>query len=82
MGGFVRKIFKTVFSQPKPVIAPVAQTVAETSPVPIDVAKQKQAALGSGYGSKTILTSSVGDENEANVSKTILGGGKKKKIRA
>ena len=45
MGGFVRRIFKTVFSQPKPVIAPVAQTVASTSPVTsktVDVAKQKQ----------------------------------------
>ena len=85
MGGFVRRIFKTVFSQPKPVIAPVAQTVASTSPVTsktVDVAKQKQAALGSGYGTSGQTVMAGGDTEEANVSKTVLGGGKKKKVKA
>ena len=85
MGGFVRRIFKTVFSQPKPVIAPVAQTVAETSPVAkeaVDVAKQKQAALGSGYGTSGQTVLAKGGDEEANVSKTVLGQGKKKKIKA
>ena len=85
MGGFVRRIFKTVFSQPNPVIAPVAQTVASTSPVAkeaVDVAKQKQAALGSGYGSSSQTVLAKADETEANVQKTVLGGGKKKRIKA
>ena len=81
MGGFVRRIFKTVFSQPKPVIAPVAQTVAETAPV-ADKMAQKKAAMGSGYGTsgQTVLAS--GTDTEANVQKTVLGGGKKKRIKA
>ena len=85
MGGFVRRIFKTVFSQPKPVIAPVAQTVAETAPVAkeaVDVVKQKQAAMGSGYGTSGQTVLAKADEAEANVQKTILGGGKKKRIKA
>jgi hypothetical protein len=85
MGGFVRRIFKTVFSQPKPVIAPVAQTVASTSPVTskaVDVAKQKQAALGSGYGTSGQTVMAGNNTEEANVEKTVLGGGKKKKVKA
>ena len=85
MGGFVRRIFKTVFSQPNPVIAPVAQTVAETAPVAkeaVDVAKQKQAAMGSGYGTSGQTVLAKADEAEANVQKTVLGGGKKKRIKA
>ena len=85
MGGFVRRFFKTVFSQPKPVIAPVAQTVAETAPVAkeaVDVAKQKQAAMGSGYGTSGQTVLAKADEAEANVQKTVLGGGKKKRIKA
>lgn len=84
MGGFVRRIFKTVFSQPKPVIAPVAQTVAETAPVTqaADKMAQKKAAIGFGYGTsgQTVLAS--GTDTEANVQKTVLGGGKKKRIKA
>ena len=85
MRGFVRRIFKTVFSQPKPVIAPVAQTVASTSPVTsktVDVAKQKQAALGSGYGTSGQTVMAGNNTEEANVEKTVLGGGKKKKVKA
>ena len=85
MGGFVRRIFKTVFSQPNPVIAPVAQTVAETAPVAkeaVDVAKQKQAAMGSGYGTSGQTVLAKADEAEVNVQKTVLGGGKKKRIKA
>ena len=38
--------------------------------------------MGSGYGGQTIMTSASGVEDEANVQKTILGGGKKRKIIA
>jgi hypothetical protein len=38
--------------------------------------------MGSGYGGSTILSSAAGVEDEANVQKTILGGGRKRKINA
>jgi hypothetical protein len=43
---------------------------------------QKATLAGGTYGGQTILSSSQGDEKEANVSKTILGGGKKKNIKS
>lgn len=82
--GFLRKIIKTITRKPKAPIQVIEPTAPQTvvSEAPTDITAQKKAAMGSGYGSKTILTSSGGDETEANVSKTILGGGKKKKIKA
>ncbi len=85
--GFVRRIIQTITQtvnppavqvQQAPVQAPVA---AQTAPV-ADVAAQKKAALGSGYGTSGQTVLSSGDTEEANVSKTILGQGKKKKIKA
>ena len=57
-----------------PQTQPPQTTVPETEE---EAKKKKRSALGIGYGGsqKTILTSSIGDEAEANVSKTILGGG-------
>jgi hypothetical protein len=89
MGGFVRRIvrtFSSVISPPPaqvaqaPVQAPV-QAPAQTAPV-ADVAAQKKAALGSGYGTSGQTVLAKGGDEEANVSKTVLGQGKKKKIRA
>ena len=42
-----------------------------------EIKKKKRTVLGTNYGGsqRTILTSVIGDETEANVSKTILGGG-------
>lgn len=57
-----------------PPIQPLQTTVLETEE---EKKKKKRSALGIGYGGsqKTILSSVIGDETEANVSKTILGGG-------
>ena len=57
-----------------PPTQPPQTTVPETEE---ETKKKKRSALGIGYGGnqRTILTSVVGDETEANVSKTILGGG-------
>ena len=57
-----------------PQTQPPQTTVPETEE---EAKKKKRSALGIGYGGsqKTILTSSIGDEAEANVSKTVLGGG-------
>ena len=79
MGGFFRAVTRIfskppqVIQQPTPVAAtPVLQTQTTTSD------KSKQILASSGYGSSSVLTSQQGIEEEANVSKTILGGGIKK----
>ena len=84
MGGFVRAIAKAVFGSPSqpPVVqkvepAPVAQTAE-----PVSDKTTRQKLMGSGYGGQTIMTSASGVEDEANVQKTILGGGRKRKINA
>ena len=85
MGGFVRKITRAVFGSPKEP-APVQvvqeqpkQTVTEA----VDTTKaDRQKLMGSGYGGSTILSSAAGVEDEANVQKTVLGGGRKRKINA
>ena len=82
MGGFVRAIAKAVFGSPSqpPVVQQVQTPVAQT-PEPTDKTT-RQKLMGSGYGGQTIMTSASGVEDEANVQKTILGGGKKRKIIA
>jgi hypothetical protein len=87
MGGFVRRIVRTFSSVISPPPAQVAQAPvqavapAQTAPV-VDVAAQKKAALGSGYGTSGQTVLAKGGDEEANVSKTVLGQGKKKKIKA
>ena len=76
MGGFIRS-FTRIFSQPSSpvqVVTPVqAASVAATA---------KDKSRQSGYGSSSVLTSQQGIEDEANVSKTVLGGTvqKRKKV--
>jgi predicted esterase len=85
MGGFVRAITKAVFGSPKQQ-APVQvvqeqpkQTVTEA----LDTTKaDRQKLMGAGYGGSTIMSTAAGVEEEANVQKTILGGGRKRKISA
>jgi hypothetical protein len=84
MGGFVRS-FVRMFSQPsspiQQVIAPVAAPVAASEAAAVkDTARQTLAS--GGYGSSSVLTSQQGIEDEANVSKTVLGGTvqKRKKV--
>ena len=84
MGGFVRAI-RRVFSRPAPVViqqpAPQpAQTAPQTAPVTQQKTASAMAASNAGaYGGSTIMTGSTGVEDEANVQKTILGGGTTKK---
>ena len=83
--GFVRRIIRTITQTVQPPVAQVqapvqAPVAAQTAPV--DASAQKKAALGSGYGTSGQTVMAGGDTEEANVSKTILGGGKKKKIKA
>ena len=94
MGGFVRSITRRIFKVIAP--PPAAQTpVASQAPllqtpeqgkklgVALDNKLAEKAKLaGSGYGSSTIMSSAKGVDDDANVSKTVLGAGKKKKIKA
>ena len=80
MGGFFRAVTR-IFKQPPQVAQPVAATpVSQTQTTTSD--KSRQTLASSGYGSSSVLTSQQGIEEEANVSKTILGGAvqKKKKV--
>ena len=79
--GFVRRIIQTITQTVNPPAVQVQQAPAQTAPV-ADVAAQKKAALGSGYGTSGQTVLAKGGDEEANVSKTVLGQGKKKKIRA
>ena len=77
MGGFVR-VFRKVFSKPKQVVvqqqAPV-QTVSQTAKKTDAKTSQAMAASKAGkYGDATLMTEATGVEEEANVSKTVLGG--------
>ena len=88
MGGFVRRIIRSITRTPKQVVVQQPQTVSQPAtvdaPAPTD-AKTSSAMAASkagSYGGQTIMTGASGVEDEANVQKTILGGGKKKKVKA
>jgi predicted esterase YcpF (UPF0227 family) len=89
MGG-VARIIKSVVSKPK---APIQVVQPKPKPKPVEEPKtvteavdtvktDRQKLMGSGYGGSTILSSAAGVEDEANVQKTVLGGGRKRKINA
>jgi len=80
MGGFVRAITR-IFRQKPPQVqvvqqAPAQATASQTKAEPVS---KQQTLAASGYGGSTIMTGSSGVEEEANVSKTVLGGNVKKK---
>ena len=77
MGGFFRAVTR-IFSKPKQVVvqqqAPV-QTVTQTAKKTDAKTAQAMAASKAGkYGDATLMTDAEGIEEEANVSKTVLGG--------
>ena len=74
MGGFirfVRKVFSSPAQQP-------AQVITTQAPVSATTKADRRPGQGSGV-SGTIMTDATGVEDEANVSKAILGGTTKKK---
>ena len=88
MGGFVRAI-RRVFSRPQQVVIqqpapqPAAPTAPQTAPTQPKTASAMAASQAGSYGGQTIMTGASGVEDEANVQKTVLGGGttkKKKKV--
>ena len=82
MGG-VSRVIKSVFTAPK-APAPVQVAQPQTAPEPkVQPETQMKAKMvGAGYGGQTILSGATGVEEEANIAKTVLGGGKKKNIIA
>ena len=69
--GFVKKWF------PKPKPSPPPPPAA--APTPTVASVPSTAFTIGGYGGQTIMTGSMGIEEEANVAQTVLGGGKGKK---
>ena len=80
MGGFFRAITR-IFSKPPQVQVVQAAPVQTVTPTSSKVSKRSTLAA-SGHGGSTIMTGSEGLEDEANVQKTALGMGKKKKVKA
>ena len=84
MGGFVRAI-RRVFSRPQQVVIqqpapqPAAPTAPQTAPTQPKTASAMAASQAGSYGGQTIMTGASGVEDEANVQKTVLGGGTTKK---
>ena len=80
MGGFFRaitRIFRQPVQQPAQVITTQAPAAATTA---ISGSKKVSKLRGQGSGvTGTIMTDASGLEDEANVAKTVLGEGKKKK---
>ena len=77
MGGFFRAITR-IFRQP---VQQPAQVITTQAPAAATSGSQKVSKLrGQGSGiTGTIMTDATGLEEEANVSKTVLGGGTTKK---
>ena len=76
MGGFFRAVTR-IFKKPKQVVvqqqAPV-QTVAQTAKKEGKTAQALAASKAGAYGQSTLMGEASGVEEEANVSKTVLGG--------
>ena len=79
MGGFIRMVFRSVFSPPAQTLPPQVMSAGTLSKV---TKVDRRSGQGSGV-TGTIMTDATGLEEEANVSKTALGGTttKKKKYK-
>ena len=77
MGGFLRRIIRSFISPPS-YTPPPAQMVSSTPDATISGRTSRVRGQGSGV-TGTIMTDATGIEEEANVSKAILGGTTTKK---
>ena len=77
MGGFVR-VFRKIFSKPKTVVvqqqAPIQAAPAQTAKVDAKTSQAMAASKAGKYGTSTMMNEATGVEEEANISKTALGG--------
>ena len=73
--GFVRRIIQSFTRKSEPVV--IRQEPAQTTQTAKKEGKTAQAlaaSKGGSYGGQTLMTEATGIEEEANVSKTALGG--------
>ncbi len=79
MGGFIRRVFRQVFSPPA-YTPPAAQIVSAAPAATTISGASKSRVRGEGSGvTGTIMTDPTGLEDEANVAQAQLGGTKKTK---
>ena len=84
MGGSIRRVFRSVFSPPAYTPPPAQTVTAAPAAATTTVSGRTAKVRGQGMGTTgTIMTGATGIEEEANVSKTVLGGAttKKKKYK-
>ena len=72
---FVQSMFSPFFPKPPSPPKPKPKPTPTPTPSPIDI-----PTMG-GYGGQTIMTGSMGIEEEANVAQTVFGGSKKGKAK-
>lgn len=77
-GGNDKNTTPTIMAEAQAPVQTPTQTVAQAEE---EIKPKKAKIIGSGYGQQNILSSASGVEDEANVSRTVLGGGVKRKIR-
>tara|TARA_B100000519_G_scaffold203218_2_gene224860 strand:- start:3998 stop:4255 length:258 start_codon:yes stop_codon:yes gene_type:complete len=82
MGGIAKTISRAFGGGRRPKsAAPVVQQAAQPAATSA-MSTPSPAPMGSGYGNQsTIMTSPRGLENEANIGRTVLGGGSKTERR-
>tara|TARA_R100000995_G_C3484650_1_gene126445 strand:+ start:1830 stop:2084 length:255 start_codon:yes stop_codon:yes gene_type:complete len=81
MGGIAKTINRAFGGSRPKSVAPVVQQAAQPTTTSA-MATPSAAPMGSGYGGQsTIMTSPRGLENEANVGRTVLGGGSRTERR-
>ena len=85
MGGIVRAIFGGRSKAPAApaVVQAAAQPAAQATITATPASQPTGPAIGSGYGGRrsTVMTGAAGAEGEANISRTVLGGGSKTERR-
>ena len=79
--GFVRRIIQSFTRKSEPVVIrqEPAQTTTQTAKKEGKTAQALAASKSGSYGGQTLMTEATGLEEEANVSKTALGGSSIKK---
>jgi hypothetical protein len=81
MGGIAKTINRAFGGSRPKSVAPVVQQAAQPAATSA-MSTPTPAAMRSGYGGQsTIMTSPRGLENEANVGRTVLGGGSRTERR-
>tara|TARA_R110000868_G_scaffold25231_1_gene98429 strand:- start:1355 stop:1642 length:288 start_codon:yes stop_codon:yes gene_type:complete len=79
MGGIARLVSRVFSSGGGGPAAPIKAVLEPIKAKAVEAGGKMIGATKSDYGSGTIMGAAAGDESEANVGKTVLGGGYSKK---